>query len=381
MMAAPKRSREESDDEAPPNAKRAKVEEEEEGEEGAMRLPSDNKIHSKLMDVFGFGTNGDRLAKSIMFEAKIFSKMSAKQYMERMRDLLFNLKKNKKLMEDVKNGDLEITKLVQLSNAELASDDVMNERRKREQISLDEHVLTENIDALKRESYRMEQSKVLNFEHIDDDDVTSKPEPKAERIAFALIWKGRVYHNEPVLENEQRNQRMFGIKIYQLIGAGDGDQNALRFQSQSQSQTDSMTMTMTKKMKHSDLERYTLKLLRNNNVIYCKITISRRLKAAQKFVRFLGAIQRCGCFKIGDSDSFHFYIIPPTKNSTYLNPSFVLKHFKFKITNKQIWGIIVPRNSKQKTKEKPETDAIPKNKDVGHMLDDLANYLKQTNDD
>merc|ERR1712176_1741665 len=92
---------------------------------------------------------------------------------------MYNLNKNEKLLNNVINGDWKPINLVNATSNELASDDLINSRKEREQLRLNECVTTEHIDVLKRASYHQRLGGIM--EENDDekgDEINKKMKKK-----------------------------------------------------------------------------------------------------------------------------------------------------------------------------------------------------------
>ena len=128
-----------------------------------------NTICHKLAGILLGSDEGDNathgaLAQSIMDAATRWSGGERKRYVQKMRDLMFNLRKNAKLRRNVVCGALSAKELVAASSYLLASDEILLQRKQIREAMLKERVRTENIDKLKRDAYHTDKSKVLNFE-------------------------------------------------------------------------------------------------------------------------------------------------------------------------------------------------------------------------
>eukprot|EP01083_Nonionella_stella_P029462 81094_1 len=139
----------------------------------AIRCSDPNyKILCKLGKLVG----NEEMAERIVNCAKEWSGGRHKEYVNKMRDLMYNLRKNVKLLESVRSGALSPLDLVSASPEQLANDEIVKQRRQIRENTLKERVLTENLDKLKRDSYHVEKSKILNFEQTEtetDYDITA----------------------------------------------------------------------------------------------------------------------------------------------------------------------------------------------------------------
>ena len=167
-----------------------------------------------------------------------------------------------------------------------------------------------------------------------------------------LVWKGKVYHTEPVENNEKMERKMFGIKIYQIGGSyiyrlpGFDIPDDMDKKKGKKNKKNKNSMEMTGRIEHCELEKYLLKSKENDNkkLVCCKISVTKEFQEAQKLIKHLKNKDRCARFRVGDKSRcnyFDFYIIPPTKANIYLNYKFVANHFNATISNKKMWGVIL----------------------------------------
>ena len=73
---------------------------------------------------------------------------------QKLRNIAFNLKTNESLRKNVINGTISCSDLIASRNEELASNALKDKRKANEWISLQDRIVTEKIDVLKRPEYK-----------------------------------------------------------------------------------------------------------------------------------------------------------------------------------------------------------------------------------
>ena len=165
-----------------------------------------------------------------------------------------------------------------------------------------------------------------------------------------LIWKGRIFHAEPVEDNENQNEQHFEAEIYRI--GGRHIHRLPGFEgvgvSKQHKGDNKNSMLMTGRIEHIELEKYLKRIIQKESrkLICCKISICGELHSSNsKLIEHLNRRkERCARFQVGNKSKktyFDFYVIPPTKTNTSLNYTFVAEHFATEISNKQMWGVLV----------------------------------------
>ncbi|ETO25809.1 zinc ion binding protein [Reticulomyxa filosa] len=103
---------------------------------------------------------GNALAEEILQQARQYSKKDKTKYRDKIRDLMFNLNKNPKLVQRLTSGNMTAEQLVHATNEELASEEISQYRNKVRKEIAQAQIIHEKLTDLKREGIIKKQVEV-----------------------------------------------------------------------------------------------------------------------------------------------------------------------------------------------------------------------------
>ncbi|ETO12709.1 hypothetical protein RFI_24665 [Reticulomyxa filosa] len=123
--------------------------------DAARKTHADAKLLQQLSSLVG-----EVLAQDIIKLAKQYSKKDKTKYRDKMRDLMFNLHKNTKLINRLQSGNMTAEQLVFATNEELASEEISEYRNKVRKEIAQAQIIHEKLTDLKREGLIKKQVEV-----------------------------------------------------------------------------------------------------------------------------------------------------------------------------------------------------------------------------